>query len=177
MIKQLASFRQEVYELLNFAQDATFELMDAVLTTRNVYSLADFSLSPFFRRKWPSIYETVQDCRPSRNKLMCLYIKQIPKEKRPVLAVDHTVWERLHSPTLDRTYQHQPSAIGSNKPISVGQGYSTIAWIPEDEGSWALPLRHERITSWENPILDQFCIIETFICKDVAFNVSTSILP
>ncbi|MFN6570057.1 hypothetical protein [Dendronalium sp. ChiSLP03b] len=29
---------------------------------------------------------------------------------------------------------------------------STIAWIPEDSGSWALPLRHERITSWENPI-------------------------
>ncbi|MHC5938353.1 hypothetical protein [Nostoc sp.] len=28
----------------------------------------------------------------------------------------------------------------------------TIAWIPEDSGSRALPLRHERITSWENPI-------------------------
>jgi DDE superfamily endonuclease len=24
--------------------------------------------------------------------------------------------------------------------------------IPEDTGSWALPLRHERITSWETPI-------------------------
>nr|MBD2342498.1 hypothetical protein [Calothrix sp. FACHB-156] len=32
------------------------------------------------------------------------------------------------------------------------QGYSTIAWIPENSGSWALPLRHERITSWESPI-------------------------
>ena len=30
--------------------------------------------------------------------------------------------------------------------------YSTIAWIPSTIGSWALPLRHERITSWENPI-------------------------
>jgi len=46
--KQIQKFRQQVYELLNFAQDATFELTDAVLTTRNVYSLADFSLSPFF---------------------------------------------------------------------------------------------------------------------------------
>jgi hypothetical protein len=64
-----------------------------------------------------------------------------------------TVWTRLHSPTLqDRTYEHQPSALASKKPISVGQGYSTIAWIPEQEGSWALPLRHERITGWENPI-------------------------
>ena len=151
--KQLQEFRASVYELLNFAKDATFELMDAVLTTRNSYSLADFSLSPFFRRQWPSVYEAVEDCRPSRNKLMRLYIKQIPTEKRPVLAVDHTPWARFHSPTLqDRTYQHQPSAISSNKPISIGQGYSTIAWIPEAQGSWALPLRHERITSWENPI-------------------------
>ncbi len=151
--KQLRLFRQQAYDLLNFAKDATFELTDAVLTTRNAYSLAEFSLSPCFRRKWPSIYEALQDCRPSRNQLMRLYIKQIPAQERPILAVDHTVWTRLHSPTLqDRTYEHQPSAIASNKPISVGQGYSTIAWIPEPKGSWALPLRHERITSWENPI-------------------------
>lgn len=151
--KQLQEFRQQAYDLLNFAADATFELTDAVLTTRNVYSLAEFSLSPFFRRKWPSIYEALQDCRPNRNKLMRLYIKQMPSQERPVLAVDHTAWARLDSPTLqDRTYEHQPSAIASNKPISIGQGYSTIAWIPEESGSWALPLRHERITSWENPI-------------------------
>ena len=36
--------------------------------------------------------------------------------------------------------------------MSLGQGYSTLAWIPEAEGSWVLPLRHERITSWESPI-------------------------
>ncbi len=84
---------------------------------------------------------------------MRLYLKQIPTHERPLLAVDHTAWARLHSPTLqDRTYQHQPSTLGSNKPICIGQGYSTIAWIPEAQGSWALPLRHERITSWENPI-------------------------
>ncbi len=59
----------------------------------------------------------------------------------------------LLTPTLqDRTYEHQPSALASSKPISIGQGYSTLAWIPEHSGSWALPLRHERITSWENPI-------------------------
>ena len=38
------------------------------------------------------------------------------------------------------------------KPVTVGQGYSTIAWIPETAGSWALPLLHERITSFENAI-------------------------
>ena len=47
----------------------------------------------------------------------------------------------------------------SNNSVTVGQGYSTIAWLPEKQGSpkgyrfayWALPLRHERITSYEKP--------------------------
>ncbi len=49
--------------------------MDAVLTTRTAHSLADFSLSPLFQRQWPSTYESLQDCRPNRSKLMELYIK------------------------------------------------------------------------------------------------------
>ena len=34
----------------------------------------------------------------------------------------------------------------------MGQGYSTIAIVPETSGSWALPLLHERITSFSNPL-------------------------
>jgi hypothetical protein len=59
----------------------------------------------------------------------------------------------LYARTLrDRTVEHQPRPIVGNKPIAVGHGFSTIAWIPEAQGSWALPLRHERITSFETPI-------------------------
>jgi hypothetical protein len=49
----------------------------------------------------------------------------------------------------DRGYQH--SAKSQNASV-IGQGYSTIAWLPPFGGSWALPLRHERITSFESPI-------------------------
>jgi hypothetical protein len=69
------------------------------------------------------------------------------------LAGDHTTYPRPEAKTLkDRTYEHQPTPIPGNKPITIGQGHSTIAWVPESEGSWALPLRHERITSFESPI-------------------------
>ncbi|GAX45948.1 hypothetical protein NIES4075_69690 [Tolypothrix sp. NIES-4075] len=78
---KLREFRQAAYKLLGKAHDATFELTDVILTTRIAYSLADFSLSPFFRRKWPSIYEALQDSRPQRQKLMQLYIKGLPKNK------------------------------------------------------------------------------------------------
>ena len=76
---KLEEFRQAAYKHLGKAHDATFELTDAILLTRNAYSLADLSLSPVFRRKWPSIYEALQDSRPQRQKLMQLYIKQMPR--------------------------------------------------------------------------------------------------
>ena len=69
------------------------------------------------------------------------------------VAIDHTSWSRPDAVTLqERTIEHRPTNVPGSKPITLGQGYSTIAWIPEPTGSWALPLRHERITSWENPI-------------------------
>jgi hypothetical protein len=132
------------------AKDATFELMDAVMTTRNAACLAEFSLSPLFNRHWPSVYEALQDSRPDRKKLMLLYLQQLQQESPPtehlLVAIDHTVWGRPEAKTLkDRTHEYQAGVI-------IGQGYSTIAWIPETEGSWALPLLHERISSWSSPI-------------------------
>ena len=97
---QLRAFRQAAYERLGKAHDATFELTDAVLLTRNAYCLAELSLSPVFRRKWPSIYEALQDSRPQRQKLMKLYIEQIPAYVRPILAGDHTIWPRPEAVTL-----------------------------------------------------------------------------
>ena len=145
--ERLQTFRQEVHQLLSRAKDATFELMDAVMTTRQASSLAEFSLSPMFHRKYPSTYEAIEDCRPQRNKLMQLCIKQIPVQKYSVFGIDHTSWARPEAKTLkDRTYEYVGQA-----PVA-GQGYSTITWLPEGENRWALPLRHERITSWESPI-------------------------
>jgi hypothetical protein len=150
---QLSDFRQAAYECLCRAKDATFELMDAVLLTRNAYSLADLSMCPVFRRKWSSIYEAIQDTRPQRNKLMQLYIEQIPKQGRIILAGDYTAWSRPEADTLkERTYEHYAQGGFSGRPVTVGYGYSTICWVPEMDGSWSLPLRLERITGWENPI-------------------------
>ncbi len=83
---------------------------------------------------------------------MKLYIKELPKNERIILAGDHTADPRLYADTLkDRTFEHGAKVI-SGKPITLGHGYSTIAWIPELEGSWALPWRHERITSHHSPM-------------------------
>jgi len=84
---------------------------------------------------------------------MKLYIKQRTQIEQIVLAGDHTAWSRLNARTLkERTYEHQVQPMSGAKPVTLGQGYTTIAVVPETEGSWALPLLHERITSLENPI-------------------------
>lgn len=149
----LLGFRHRAFQYLGKAHDATFELIDAVLTTRKAYSFAELSQSPFFRRCWPSVYETLQDSRPQRQRMMQLYVEQIPKTTQIVIAGDHTCWARPDANRLrERTYEHSAQNGSGGRPVRVGQGYSSLAWVPEAEGSWALPLRHERITSWENPI-------------------------
>jgi hypothetical protein len=150
----LKTFRQTVYESsLGNARDALFELTDAVLLAPALHSFAELSLSPVFRRRWPMLYEALQDGRPDRYTLLDLYIGQIPRPSRPLLAGDHTAWSRLSAYTLrDRTIEHQPTKIPGAKPITVGQGFSTVVWVPESQGSWAPPLLHERIASTESPL-------------------------
>ncbi len=82
---------------------------------------------------------------------MELYLKQIPTpkpEQRIILAGDHTPWPRTEAPTLkDRTYEHGAKVI-SGKPITLGHGYSTLAWIPE--GGGATPSEGENENKNEN---------------------------
>ena len=71
---------------------------------------------------------------------MQLYIKQLPQTEQIVLAGDHTAWPRVDAKTLkERTFEHQAQPMSGAKPVTIGQGYSTVAIIPESEGSWANP--------------------------------------
>ena len=146
----LTQFRQVAYRSLGTAKDALFELGDAVMSTSAANSFVELSCSKYFRRGWPSAYEAVQDGRPDRRALMQLYCQNVKADQRPLLAGDHTAWPRPSAYTLrDRTVEHQPTPVPGNRPITLGHGYSTLVWVPEQKGSWALPLLHERISSQE----------------------------
>jgi hypothetical protein len=54
--------------------------------------------------------------------------------------------------TAAKTLKDRTFSGGGDSGITVGRSYSTLAWIPQASGSWALPLRHEqRLTSFETP--------------------------
>lgn len=149
---KLRRFRQAAYEQFGNARDALFELTDAVIQMRQVQSFAELSCAPMFRRQWSSAYEALQDGRPDRIGLLRLYLQMYAVPARPILAGDHTAWPRLWASTVaQRSYQHQPTPIPGRRPITIGHGYSTIAVIPQ-QGSWALPLLHERISN-QKPIV------------------------
>jgi hypothetical protein len=44
-LEQLQKFRQQAYQCLGQAKDATFELADAVMTTRHISCLGDLARS------------------------------------------------------------------------------------------------------------------------------------
>lgn len=151
--EKLKAFRQTAYEAFGSARDALFEVGDAALLTPSANSFAELSLSPVFRRQWSSVYEALQDSCLDREALLRLYADQIPTTGRPVFVGDHTAWPRLSARTLrDRTIEHHPTKIWGNKPITIGQGYSTVAFLPDTGRSWTLPLLHERIESTTDPI-------------------------
>lgn len=147
IFEHLSQFRQRLYAQLGKAKDAVFELMDAVLVSASIPSFVCLSQSPVFRRQWPSTYAALHDSRLPRAKLMGQVIEQVKTSEQPILAGDRTLWPRRDAKTLrERMFEHD-----SGRHPVVGHSYSTLAWIPEDSGSWALPLRHERVSSFETP--------------------------
>jgi hypothetical protein len=152
-LNKLRAFRQAGYQALGRAHDALFELGDAVLLSPAIRSFVELSLSPVFRRRWASTYAALQDSQPDSARLLRLYAAQLPAPERPLLAGDHTAWPRPTAYTLaERTVEHQPSPVPGNRPITLGQGFSTIAWLPAAAPTWALPLVHERIVPSSSPL-------------------------
>lgn len=156
-LQHLHHFRQALYEHLGPARDALFELCDAVLTSPHPPSFAHLSLSPLFRRQWPSLYEALQDGRPDRAALMDLLLDHVPDQalERPLLVGDHTAWPRLSARTLsERTYTHhadRQTRLADGLPITAGFSFSTLALLPEPGTRWVLPLFHERVPPHEKP--------------------------
>jgi len=132
-----------LYDTLGTAKDALFDLMDAVLVSACITSFVSLSQSPVFRRQWGSTYAALQDSRLPRGPVLNLLVQQIPTQQQPVLAGDVSRWQRPVAKTLkDRTFSG-----GTGSGITTDHSYSTLAWTPEESGSWALPLSHQRVTT------------------------------
>lgn len=157
-VAKFTQFRKEVYQSFPKLEDASLDLIDALCSMPNARSVPELSLSPYYRREHSSIYKTIEKSKVKDVPLHSLAASLIPSpEKRSfwLFALDATPQKRQFARSLtDRGYIHYPNPIGSNKPISIGHEYSTVAVLPERREnlsrSWVVPVAVRRIHSDED---------------------------
>src|SRR5438477_4684576 len=106
----LAAFRSAVYACFRRAGDALMNVADALLTDTQARSVAELSLSPFFTRRWPSVYAAFQDGvieRTALHKVFADYAPGPSQGERLVLGGDASSILRPQSKSArDRAYVH-----------------------------------------------------------------------
>jgi hypothetical protein len=146
---RLKHIRQHIYESFDRGADALFNLADALLCESQAQSLPELSLSPFFERQWPSVYEALEDGRINVEQVRAIWVSVVLAERAehdPIwIAVDGSNIARPSAPTsADRTIIHLPNLPLVDKPISIGWAFSTVVVLPEQASSWTPILEHKR---------------------------------
>lgn len=149
-LNTLKEFRHQVYTCHRRAADALFELSDALSSQEMARSLPELSLSPFFRRRWASVYEALEDGRIDETSWMSLWTKALLAEHEgPVwVSIDSSSIARPEAQTSpDRGMIYVPNLPHATKPVSVGWQFSTIMLLPQTPSSWGGILSQRRIPS------------------------------
>jgi len=146
----LIEFREQIYTCFTRAADSLMNTCDALLTQNQAQSLPELSLSPFFTRKWHSLYEAFQDGRIDADKLRQAFAKNAPVagKERICLATDASSIARPKAKTAaDRTLVHEANLPEGCPPVVAGWQFSTLALLPETPSSWTYTLENTRIAS------------------------------
>jgi hypothetical protein len=149
--------REQVYTCFKRAGDALFNLTDALLSESQAKSLAEWSLSPSFQRKWPSVYEALEDGTIDVAKLRAVWVEALLAQSEPEeliwIAVDSSVIERPDAHTSeDRGIIHLSNLPLVNKPIGVGWTVSSVVLLPDAPSSWVPILDVQRVATSQTPI-------------------------
>jgi hypothetical protein len=140
----LEQFRRAVYQALGQRKDSLFELIDAIVAGPGRATLARLSLSPRFRRRWPSapdaLAEGTVDVEQCRRLVQAQAIEPAPGG-RPVWVGDGTVWPRPAAATSpDRTYGHRTAVGIPQAGVVPAWEYEWLVTLPAPGTSWVLPL-------------------------------------
>ena len=148
-LNTLQAFRHEVYGCFERAADALFNTVDALLTETQAQSFPELSLSPYFQRRWGSLYEAFEDGRIDQQRLRQVFVRYMSQPangERLWLGIDATSIERAQSKTSpERTVVYKPNLPEGCKPIGYGWQFSTVVVLPKEPSSWTAVLDQQRI--------------------------------
>jgi hypothetical protein len=146
----LTRFRTELYQCFGMRRDALFDLLDAMVSAPQVESLVGLSLAPGFARGWASTCDALSDGSldvPALQRVLAAHLAVVPPAvaDREVWALDGSAWPRPSAPTSpERTACRVlvPGSVGHS--MVDGWEYQWLVAVPEDAGSWVLPLSVDR---------------------------------
>jgi len=151
----LSVYRRALYACFTRARDALFDLCDALATDPAARSFVELSQAPCFQRRWPSLYEALEDGQIERTALRALFQATAPRPAagaRTVLALDSSPLVRPYARRVpDRTLVHVPAAgqvlPPHVAPVRPGWAFSTLVVVPPTPSSWTHVLDNQRIPS------------------------------
>src|SRR5260221_237320 len=79
-LNTLNEFRHAVSGCFKQAGDALFNTIDALSSETAAHSFPELSLSPFFHRRWPSLYEAFEDGKIDAEQLRQFFVQFAPHQ-------------------------------------------------------------------------------------------------
>jgi hypothetical protein len=147
--------RHQTAHCFERSPDALFELVDALSSEPQARTLPELSLSPSFRRKWPSVYEALEDGRVNQRRWTQVWTAALlAQHQGPVwVSVDSTSIARPEAEASpDRGIIYLPNLPHTKRPVGVGWQFSTVMLLPNQPSSWGAILSQCRITSTQTAI-------------------------
>lgn len=149
------TFRHDIYGCFGHAKDALFNTVDALLTEDRARSFPELSLSPSFERRWPSLYEGLEDGSINSSRLCEVFARFLPPWMQGQMlwvGIDVSGIARPRSRTsADRSAQHVHNLPECKKPVTYGWQFSTVVALPPTPSSWTYALSEQRVTTETTP--------------------------
>jgi DDE superfamily endonuclease len=128
-----------------------FNTVDALLTEDRAHSFPELSLSPYFERRWSSLYEAFEDGCIDEHPLKQVFAAFLPRpegEKPLWVGRDSSGIARPRSATAaDRSAQHVHNLPECEKPVTYGWQFSTLVALPVTPSSWTYILSQQRVST------------------------------
>jgi hypothetical protein len=150
-LNTVKDYRQEVYSCFGQAKDTLFNTVDALLTEDRARSLPELSLSPHFERRWPSLYEGLEDGKIDQKRLQEVFARFLPQSYLQELVwvgIDVSGIARPRARTsADRSALYVHNLPECKKPITFGWQFSTAVVLPPTPSSWTYVLDQQRVST------------------------------
>src|SRR2546425_8866034 len=150
-LNTLNAFRQAVYGCFKRAGDALFNTVDALSSETVAHSFPELSQSPFFERKWPSLYEALEDGKINAERLREIFVEFAPLPQtgsHVFVGVDTSNLYRKEAETLaDRTLVPVPNLPWCDHAVCPGLVISRVVLLPKGAGQGTFGLDTQRVTS------------------------------